>query len=134
LWFSTSIRSNIDAETTAKIAAERDVPLSIVILILCVVRPVSYLFYHKLMFSIKIEHALKEWENGKKAHKVAFSEDSAKQRFGIQLPSSIKILINVHFSYAHHLGNWKRMSMKAPAWVKYWKNELMEKLLYVFFF
>jgi hypothetical protein len=34
---------------------------------------------------MKIEHALKEWENGKKAHKVAFSEESAKQRW-VDLP------------------------------------------------
>ena len=33
------------------------------------------------MFSLEIEHALKEWENGKKAHKVAFLEDNVKIRF-----------------------------------------------------
>jgi len=32
------------------------------------------------MFIVKIEHALKEWENGKKAHKIAFAEDIAKHR------------------------------------------------------
>jgi len=33
----------------------------------------------------KIEHALKEWENGKKAHKVGFVEDIAKHRFDFLL-------------------------------------------------
>jgi hypothetical protein len=33
------------------------------------------------MFNDKIEHALKEWENGKKANKIAFTEENAKQRF-----------------------------------------------------
>jgi hypothetical protein len=45
------------------------------------------------MFSVKIEHALKEWENGKKAYKVAFSEDSAKQRFNYLLAFEIYLLI-----------------------------------------
>jgi hypothetical protein len=49
------------------------------------------------------------------------------------LPSSIlNLLIGIYFSYAHHMGNWRRMSEKAPAWVKYWKSHLMEKLLYDF--
>jgi hypothetical protein len=32
------------------------------------------------------------------------------------------------------MGNWKRIASNAPAWVKYWKSHLMEKLLYDFFF
>jgi hypothetical protein len=82
------------------------------------------------MFGIKIEHALKEWDNGKKAYKVAFSEDSAKQRFVVHSSSSIQKFI--YFSYARHIGNWKTMASRAPAWVKYWKNDLIEKLLYDF--
>ena len=31
------------------------------------------------------------------------------------------------------MGNWKRVCTKAPAWAKYWRNHLMEKLLYVLF-
>ena len=46
---------------------------------------------------------------------------------------SSNILADIYFSYAHHLGNWKRMTTNAPAWVKYWKDTLMEKLLYKFF-
>ena len=67
-----------------KIANERDVPLSIILLILCVVCYdfVSYI-YLLLTLIIKIEHALKEWENGKKAHKSAFSEDSVKHRLDL---------------------------------------------------
>jgi hypothetical protein len=45
------------------------------------------------MFSLEIEHALKEWENGKKAHKVAFSEDNAKIRFYFLLFSVQKYLL-----------------------------------------
>jgi len=37
------------------------------------------------MMNAKIEHALKEWENGKKAHKIPFAEDLAKTRFDFQL-------------------------------------------------
>lgn len=33
------------------------------------------------MFNDKIEHALKEWLNGKKANVFAFSEDNVKLRF-----------------------------------------------------
>ena len=40
---------------------------------------------------IKIQHALKEWENGKKANKVAFTEDNAKQRSEFKISSSIFI-------------------------------------------
>jgi len=43
---------------------------------------------------IKIEHALKEWENGKKAHKAAFTEDSAKHRFDLLLS---------HYLFSKHL-------------------------------
>ena len=85
------------------------------------------------MFSVKIEHALKEWENGKKAHKVVFSEDNANRRFYVLLSSVQKIFVDIYFSYTHHMGNWKRVSEKAPAWAKYWRNHLMEKLLYDFF-
>jgi hypothetical protein len=46
-----------------------------------------------LMFSVEIEHALKEWENGKKAHKMAFSEDNAKHRFYSLLSAVQEILI-----------------------------------------
>lgn len=44
-----------------------------------------------LMFIIKIEHALKEWENGKKAHNIAFGEDIAKHRLDFLLHVSINI-------------------------------------------
>jgi len=37
-WFSTSSRSNSDVDTTAKIVAEKTIPLSIIILILTMVR------------------------------------------------------------------------------------------------
>jgi len=82
------------------------------------------------MFSVEIEHALKEWENGKKAHKVVFLEDNAKLRFDFLLSPVQEILIDIYFSYMHHMGNWKRVSAQAPAWAKYWRNHLMEKLLY----
>jgi hypothetical protein len=39
------------------------------------------------------------------------------------------IFIDIYSSYAHHMGNWKRMANKAPAWVRFWKNDIMEKLL-----
>ncbi len=39
------------------------------------------------------------------------------------------ISIDIYSSYAHHMGNWKRMANKAPAWVRFWKNDMMEKLL-----
>ena len=84
------------------------------------------------MFSVEIEHALKEWENGKKAHKVAFSEDNAKHRFYSLLSAVQEILIDIYFRYEHHMGNWRMVSSKAPAWAKYWRNDLMEKLLYDF--
>ena len=35
------------------------------------------------MINDKIEHALKEWENGKKANKFAFSEENAKLRYDL---------------------------------------------------
>ena len=81
-----------------------------------------------LMFTIKIEHALKEWENGKKAHKVAYAEDIAKHRWIFFYVYRL-IFIDIYSSYAHHMGNWKRMANKAPAWVRFWKNDIMEKLL-----
>ena len=40
----------------------------------CLIQP-------ELTFIIKIEHSLKEWSNGRKANKMAFTEDIAKQRF-----------------------------------------------------
>jgi len=91
VWFSTSSRSNLDGETTAKIVADRELPLSIVIPILTVVCPVLCLYLLMLMFIIKIEHALKEWENGKKAHNIAFGEDIAKHRLDFLLHVSINI-------------------------------------------
>jgi hypothetical protein len=66
--------------TTTKIVEESAIPLSIVILILTVV--CLLLFYQcELTFSSKIEHSLKEWSNGRKANKISFSEDIAKQRY-----------------------------------------------------
>ena len=88
MWFSTTARSNVDAETTAKIGADHDIPLSIIILILTVVCPFFYhIHYAKLTPRSKIEHALNEWENGQKAHKVPFAEDNAKHRFNFMFLS-----------------------------------------------
>jgi hypothetical protein len=81
-----SARSNVEAETTSRIIANRELPLSIVILILIVVGVIFCLYSLVLMIiDWKIEHALKEWENGKKAHKVGFVEDIAKHRFDFLL-------------------------------------------------
>jgi len=88
--------------------------------------------YYKLTISIEIKHSLKEWENGKKAHETSFSEESAKHSLDWIFYFSFTMLIGIYFSYAHHLGNWKRMSSKAPAWVKFWKMDLIQKLLYDF--
>jgi len=64
---------------------------------------------------------------------VAFSEDNAKTRFYFVLFPVQAILIDIYFSYAHHMGNWKRLSAQAPVWAKYWRSQLMERLLYDFF-
>jgi hypothetical protein len=40
-----------------------------------------FLSQPQLTFIIKIEHSLKEWSNGRKANKISFTEDIAKQRF-----------------------------------------------------
>jgi hypothetical protein len=39
-----------------------------------------FLSLPQLTFIIKIEHSLKEWSNGRKANKISFTEDIAKQR------------------------------------------------------
>ena len=44
VWFSTNARSNLDAETTTKMVADRDIPLSIILLILCVVCFIPYIY------------------------------------------------------------------------------------------
>lgn len=58
----------------------------------------SIISLDNLMFIVKIEHALKEWENGKKAYKVAFSEDSAKQRFDSHYLLVFKIYLLIFIS------------------------------------
>ncbi|KAF9475807.1 hypothetical protein BDN70DRAFT_935557 [Pholiota conissans] len=93
-WFSTTSRSNADAETSAKIAAEKDLPLTIIILAVTV-----------------IEHAIKEWNNGRKATPLAFTEDIAKQ------------------SYNHHLGNWNILAEKSPKWTSFWRQKLLKRIL-----
>ena len=65
------------------------------------------------MVDIEIEHALKEWENGTKTHKVAFGEDIMKQRLDF-LFYLVLIFIDIYSSYDHHLGNWKRMAFNTP--------------------
>ncbi|KAF8868748.1 hypothetical protein CPB84DRAFT_1857179 [Gymnopilus junonius] len=75
-WFSSSSRSNADVETTTKIAEDREVPLSMVLL------------------AITVE------------------------------PS-----INIGYSYAHHLGNWKTLVKNAPSFAKFFMNDLCDRLL-----
>ncbi|KAF8873454.1 hypothetical protein CPB84DRAFT_1854013 [Gymnopilus junonius] len=75
-WFSSSSRSNADVETTTKIAEDREVPLSMVLL------------------AITVE------------------------------PS-----INIGYSYAHHLGNWKMLIKNAPSFAKFFMNDLCDRLL-----
>jgi hypothetical protein len=38
-------------------------------------------------------------------------------------------IIDIYSSYAHHMGNWQKMENKAPAWVRFWKHNMIEKLL-----
>ena len=44
VWFTTNARSNLDVETTMRIVAEKDIPLSIILLILSVVIFLCYIY------------------------------------------------------------------------------------------
>ena len=91
-----------------------------------------FLSLPQLTFIIKIEHSLKEWSNGRKANKISFTEDIAKQRFFfLHLTFHFSDII---FSYGHHLGNWNALEKKAPRWAKFWQNELSKNILYVLCF
>ena len=48
---------------------------------------------------------------------------------GCSITFYILISIDIYSSYAHHMGNWQKIATKAPARVRFWKNDMIEKLL-----